>query len=196
MFVTRNVTYVTFYREPFEPRESHGVVLFTLFSVALSAVPRKRFRERRSTIKKKKGRRTSVDRLSRASRAVDLHVAGSDKSATAETAATSREIDGVRRREKRVAALRLHAICLDSRAFSSVGFVSQGLSRKLLGIAFASHCLPFLCSPRRTGESFPVTCPRRRRALPGTRRDLMPRISDNLHLWCITSVGSVSVAMI
>lgn len=34
-----------------------------------------------------------ADRLSRASRAVDLHVAGSDKSATAETAATSRKIE-------------------------------------------------------------------------------------------------------
>lgn len=95
MFVIRNVTCHDVLSQAFRAtrrRESHGVILFTLFSVALSAVETISL-EKRSTMKKK---RRNADRLSRASRAVDLHVAGSDKSATAETAVTSREIDGER----------------------------------------------------------------------------------------------------
>lgn len=45
----------------------------------------------------------------------------------------------------------------DSRAFSSVGFVLQGLSRELLGIAFASPCflsvLAFLYGESFTGDA-------------------------------------------
>lgn len=62
----------------------------------------------------------------------------------------------------RSASLRLHTIYPDSRAFSSVGFVSLDLSRKLLGIA--SPCLPFFaCIARR---KFSGDARRHRRSSP------------------------------
>jgi len=138
--------------------------------------------------KHNKKKRSNADRLSRASRAVDLHVAGSDKSATAETAATSREIDGERERpgwRKRESGCRV-AVARD------LSRLSRFFIRRLCLAGFASQvirdCLRVAVSlslPALHGESFPGDISEMgRRVLPGTRRDSMSRISDNLHPWC------------
>lgn len=197
---------VTFYRNPFEPcrNESRDIMLFTLSSSLLSNVqtisPGKGNScsngEERAGEKKKEKRGSFVSRIARA---VDLHVAGSDKSTTAEAATTSRKIEERRERwnnQMRVSAeikragkrvVRLYAICPDPRAFSSVGFVSQDLSRELLGIAFASAYLTFLSAAR--GESFPCETTTHRIA---SRSRANPRRACELSRATVKLISSVS----
>lgn len=183
MFVTRKRHVRDVLSPSLLSHASHAgcVALFILFS-ALRRAAETISLERRNRIKKKeRGRR--ADRLSRASRAVDLHVAGSDKSATAETAATSRETE--RRREKesgmekagcRVAVARdlsrlsrffIRRLCL-------AGFVSQVI-RDCLRVTVS---LSLLASRgRKFSGDVPETSPN-----PSGKHGLMSRISDNLHL--------------
>lgn len=66
--------------------------------------------------------------------------------------------------------MRLHTIYPDSRAFSSVGFVSLDLSRKLLGIV-SPRLSPFFARVARRkffGD------PRRHRVLPGSQDLVSP----------------------
>lgn len=88
------------------PRKDESLRYYTVYRGRCDALPprplwkRFRFEEKKAKGGKKKDTKRRADRLSRASRTVDLRVAGSDKSATAETAATSRKIDRQREGER------------------------------------------------------------------------------------------------
>lgn len=137
---------------------TRDIILFILFNAASLQPVMETISLEKKNINGKKKNREIADRLSRASRAVDLRGAGSDKSATAETAVTSRKIEEEgkgkrmcertkRRKEiektrKRVAAV-AHDLSRLSRFFIRrlclAGFVSQVIRDRISLSLLASH---------------------------------------------------------